>query len=78
MPTFDGRVGKKRALQYNVSGFQSPADHSLPYENHYIVCEDGIVIHGWLITQPNKSKVPTLIFFHGNAGNIKIIQDQYI
>ena len=38
-----------------------------------IQCEDGVSIHSWLLYQPSAAKnkdIPTIIFFHGNAGNI--------
>ncbi|KAL3815597.1 hypothetical protein ACHAXA_007129 [Cyclostephanos tholiformis] len=38
-----------------------------------ITCSDGITIHSWLLYQPDdaqRRKVPTIIWFHGNAGNI--------
>ena len=39
-----------------------------------IKCDDGVTIHSWLLyhpssSSPNKDR-PTIIFFHGNAGNI--------
>jgi pimeloyl-ACP methyl ester carboxylesterase len=37
-----------------------------------IRCEDGVSIHSWLLLHPNSKvqKKPTIVFFHGNAGNI--------
>ena len=39
-----------------------------------IKCEDGVTIHSWLLYHPsnnnNNNELPTIIFFHGNAGNI--------
>lgn len=37
-----------------------------------IKCTDGASIHAWLLLQPNSkaTRRPTIIFFHGNAGNI--------
>jgi pimeloyl-ACP methyl ester carboxylesterase len=40
-----------------------------------IKCDDGITIHSWLLYHPSSSpndnkEIPTIIFFHGNAGNI--------
>lgn len=39
-----------------------------------IKCEDGVTIHSWLLYHPSSTnsnkEVPTIIFFHGNAGNI--------
>ncbi len=46
----------------------SPADIGLEYEPVSITTSDGIEIHGWFI--PAKEERGTLLFFHGNAGNI--------
>eukprot|EP01095_Lingulamoeba_sp_RSL-Kostka_P006228 TRINITY_DN194_c0_g1_i1.p1 TRINITY_DN194_c0_g1~~TRINITY_DN194_c0_g1_i1.p1 ORF type:complete len:321 (+),score=67.51 TRINITY_DN194_c0_g1_i1:95-964(+) len=35
-----------------------------------IPCIDGVKINIWLFTQPESTECPTLLFFHGNAGNI--------
>lgn len=37
-----------------------------------ITCTDGVQIHAWLLQAPvaDWTKAPTIIFFHGNAGNI--------
>ncbi|KAK6168172.1 hypothetical protein SNE40_022050 [Patella caerulea] len=46
-----------------------PSIVNLPYENHFIKSQDGTVINMVLIPQ-KKADSPTIIFFHGNAGNI--------
>jgi dipeptidyl aminopeptidase/acylaminoacyl peptidase len=37
-----------------------------------IRCDDGVRIHSWLMLRSeqdkNVKKVPTIVFFHGNAG----------
>jgi fermentation-respiration switch protein FrsA (DUF1100 family) len=50
----------------------SPIDWGLDYEEVTLVTEDGVKLHGWLIAAPAKRPQPpgTLLFFHGNAGNI--------
>jgi pimeloyl-ACP methyl ester carboxylesterase len=37
-----------------------------------IPCSDGIKIHSWLLLHPDalRERNPTIVFFHGNAGNI--------
>ena len=46
----------------------NPKSVGLNYEDIFFKTEDGVLLNGWLI---KKSKaVSTLIFFHGNAGNI--------
>ena len=42
----------------------------IPYEEHIIKTEDNESIHVWLLLQQDSKNVPTLIYFHGNAGNM--------
>ena len=46
----------------------TPANVSLDYEDVYFETTDGIRLNGWFIPHP-KAKA-TLLWFHGNAGNI--------
>ena len=46
----------------------SPVDIGLQYESVSITTRDGITIHGWFV--PAQQPQGTLLFFHGNAGNI--------
>ena len=46
----------------------TPEDVGLHYEDVYLVTNDNIKIHGWYIPHPDAKA--TLLFFHGNAGNI--------
>lgn len=46
----------------------SPADIGLAYESVRIDTEDGVALHGWFV--PARAARGTLLFFHGNAGNI--------
>jgi pimeloyl-ACP methyl ester carboxylesterase len=64
--------GVPRRSSSNPRSYRSPSEYNMPYETHMITCEDGVRIHSWLLLQPdNNNKVaPTIIFFHGNAGNI--------
>ena len=69
----------------NPKGFRSPGDWSkhgsllpspsseaIPYEEHFLRTKDGARIHTWLMLQDedHQSSAPTLIYFHGNAGNM--------
>lgn len=54
----------------NPRHYRSPSEYRIPYETHMIRCEDGVTIHTWLLLQNNSKECPTIIFFHGNAGNI--------
>jgi pimeloyl-ACP methyl ester carboxylesterase len=78
--------GLPRSPRQNPRGYRSPSDRGHDdFEDCRIRCDDGVEIHAWLLyynvpTSPNFSqsldrtrpdrKVPTIIFFHGNAGNI--------
>ncbi|MBW1917935.1 MAG: alpha/beta hydrolase [Deltaproteobacteria bacterium] len=46
----------------------SPADYGLEYEEVLFTTDDQVQLHGWWVPQPQPS--PTLLWFHGNAGNI--------
>lgn len=46
----------------------TPADIGLGYENIEFDTSDRIKLHGWFIPHPDP--MGTLLFFHGNAGNI--------
>lgn len=46
----------------------TPKEENLNYEDVYFKTEDGLSLNGWLVKNP-KAKA-TILFFHGNAGNI--------
>ena len=46
----------------------TPREIGLAYQDVELLTEDNIKLHGWFI--PNESAKGTLLFFHGNAGNI--------
>ncbi|XP_042904977.1 protein ABHD13 [Parasteatoda tepidariorum] len=49
-----------------------PSLFQLPFESVFITTADGVKIHGFLIKQAPSivSNVPTVLYLHGNAGNI--------
>lgn len=57
---FPGMPGRQLAM--------SPRDVNLAYEDVYAKTEDGETLHGWFI--PADEARVTLLFCHGNAGNI--------
>lgn len=76
--------GFPRTPLENPPGYQSPAswgtngrmlsssssqDH-IEFEEGFVTTADGLKIHIWLLLQPNSEDVPTLLYFHGNAGNM--------
>lgn len=51
---------------------QIPPVVGLPYENIFTRSIDGTLIHMYFIPQTGEKSLtaPTLVFFHGNAGNM--------
>lgn len=47
---------------------QTPEEWGVGYEDVFLDTEDGVRLHGWYI--PFHGSKRTLLFFHGNAGNI--------
>ncbi|KAG8228155.1 hypothetical protein J437_LFUL002809 [Ladona fulva] len=49
-----------------------PTMFGLPYENIYLRSMDGVMLHLFFIRQPAvfSAHVPTVLFLHGNAGNM--------
>nr|CAG4636358.1 EOG090X09ZU [Eubosmina coregoni]SVE69938.1 EOG090X09ZU [Eubosmina coregoni] len=48
----------------------SPNTFGLPFENLYLKSLDSTKLHAYFIPQPQPHQCPTILFFHGNAGNI--------
>lgn len=57
-------------------GIWNPEFYGLQVEDVYFKAEDGVKLHGWFVaaTRPSNNVgqevPPTLIWFHGNAGNL--------
>ncbi|MDR1875596.1 MAG: alpha/beta hydrolase [Synergistaceae bacterium] len=45
-----------------------PRAFNMPFEDVFLTTSDDVRIHGWYVPAPNARG--TLLFFHGNAGNI--------
>lgn len=54
----------------NPIGFKSPDEYGYDFENIEVTTKDGVKLMGWFIKQKKPEECPTVIFFHGNAGNI--------
>lgn len=54
--------------------FETPADIGLVFEDLYLLTPDGVKINAWFVPYP-ESRV-TLLWFHGNAGNLSNRVDQ--
>jgi len=50
----------------------TPAIFGLPFENLFIRARDGVELHLFLVRRPGEAgaTVPTILYLHGNAGNI--------
>lgn len=48
----------------------APNTVDLPFENVFIKSIDSTKLHAYFIPQPQAHQCPTILFFHGNAGNI--------
>jgi len=52
-------------------GYRNPKENGMDYEDCYIVTKDKVKLHAWFVkANPSPKLCRTLIFFHGNAGNI--------
>ena len=47
---------------------ETPRDRGLAYEEIYFKTQDGLSLNGWWI--PGTGSPLTILWFHGNAGNI--------
>lgn len=54
----------------NPPEYRSPEFYSIDYRELWATTTDGIKVHTWLLLTKQPRKAPTLIFFHGNAGNM--------
>lgn len=52
----------------------NPGDMGLSYENVFIETDDGVKLNGWYL--PYDKAKDTILFFHGNAGNISYRLDK--
>lgn len=48
----------------------TPKDFQLGYENVFFPAADSTRLHGWFVSSSESSVNTTLLWFHGNAGNI--------
>ena len=65
-------VGCENGIIYHPvkypEGLWDTSSMPLPIQDVWFEAEDGVKLHGWYI--PSEEAVATLLFFHGNAGNI--------
>jgi len=60
----------RRPNASNPPKYRSPTEYGIPYETHMIETGGGCAVHSWLLLHPRSKEddLPTIIFFHGNAG----------
>jgi fermentation-respiration switch protein FrsA (DUF1100 family) len=54
----------------NYPGFRNPSERNMEYLNLQIKTKDLQSLQGWFMPRADSKKVPTVVFFHENAGNI--------
>jgi uncharacterized protein len=60
---------ENRMIFYPAASLEkSPRDVGLEFEDIFFTTHDGIRLHGWFV--PHRDAKSTLVWFHGNAGNI--------
>jgi fermentation-respiration switch protein FrsA (DUF1100 family) len=62
---------EKQLIYYPSRGLDgTPRDAGLSYEDVSLEVEKGVTVHGWFIKTTPDPMAPTVLFSHGNAGNI--------
>ena len=65
------RYFEHRSLYFPMEEIEIvPSAIGLAYEDVYFETEDGVKINAWFVTDPLKDSKYTLLFSHGNGGNI--------
>lgn len=62
----------ERAVVFHPEKYPAGGDWRLPLgaEDAWFQTADGIRLHGWLVNSRTKPATATVIYFHGNGGNI--------
>ena len=59
---------EKIIFQPDARIHQTPSNVGLAFDDVYFATEDGVRLNGWFV--PRRGAASTLLWFHGNAGNI--------
>jgi fermentation-respiration switch protein FrsA (DUF1100 family) len=62
------RMERKMIFYPDKNLVGAPQDVGLPFEDVFFTTADQVRLHGWFV--PAQPTDPTILFFHGNAGNI--------
>ena len=64
-------AAKYRYPENMPPGFRNPNERGMEYEDVFLLTKDRVKVHAWFVkASTNPIDCRTLIFFHGNAGNI--------
>jgi uncharacterized protein len=64
-------IFEKQLIYYPAGGLDvTPKALGLPFEDVTLDVEPGVKIHGWFIRGSKEPRAATILFSHGNAGNI--------
>ena len=68
----DNPVGHRTPDEWGIDGEQliKTRSKAIRYEDKMLATSDGERIHTWLLLQDQSETAPTIIYFHGNAGNM--------
>jgi fermentation-respiration switch protein FrsA (DUF1100 family) len=66
---------KQSSLIFHSSPLKSLSPEGIEVENVYFETADGLVLHGWFYDAKIED-APTVVFSHGNAGNVSLYRDQ--
>lgn len=66
----------KMVFHPDANEIWNPAQDNYRYENVWLTTGSGKRVHGWFIRAPGAHK--TVLFFHGNAGNITYRRDSIL
>ena len=66
-----------RPNRLNPKGYKNPKEIGIEYENVNFKTKDGVTLNAWLMFASDSKNAPTLLYFHGNAGNIGLRMPNY-
>ena len=54
----------------NPKPYQNPSQLNLLFKELKVKTKDNLTLFGWLVYKKEKTQLPTILYFHENAGNI--------
>lgn len=72
------KLMEKRMIYFPSSDVAwTPNQSQMAFDDLSLRCDDGVIIHGWFIPAKDAARA-TVLFFHGNAGNISHRADKIL